>query len=187
MIYGIIASNKLHLSEIGHSLKKSITLKKTIEHLSRNLHNFKTQTMLWDNYLSLVRQHIKDEYAVIVIDNSDITKPASTKPEALADVRDRNTGEITKGYQTIEASVPSEIQKMPLPVYKKVFLSAETGFISETHENLCCLKPLSANFSTRCIRTLDRGFDTNDYYRYFLKNKERFIIREKRIKISFIT
>lgn len=180
MVYGIIAGNKLHLSEIARSLKESITLKKTIERLSRNLHDFNTQTLLWDNYLSLVKQHVKDDYAVIVIDNSDIAKPASTKLEALADVRDGSTGEITKGYQTIEAAVLSEIGKMPLPVYEKVFSSAENGFISETHENLCCLKALSANFSNKCIRTLDRGFDANDYYRYFFKNKERFVIRAKK-------
>ncbi len=180
MIYGIIAGNKLHLSEISRSLKESITLKKTIERLSRNLHDFNEQQLLWDNYLSLVKQHVKDDYAVIVIDNSDIAKPASKKLEALAEVRDGSTGEITKGYQTIEAAVLSESGKMPLPIYEKVFSAAETGFISETHENLCCLKALSANFSTKCIRTLDRGFDANDYYRYFLKNKERFVIRAKK-------
>lgn len=180
MIYGIIAGNKLHLSEIARSLKESITLKKTIERLSRNLHNFNAQTTLWNNYLSLVKQQVKDDYAVIVIDNSDIAKPAGKKLEALTDVRDGSTGEITKGYQTIEAAVLSENGKMPLPIYEKVFSAAETGFISETYENLCCLKSLSANFSPKCIRTLDRGFDANDYYRHFLKNKERFIIRAKK-------
>lgn len=180
MIYGILAGNKLHLSEIARSLKENITLKKTIERLSRNLHDFDSQQLLWDNYLSLVKQHVKDDYAVIVIDNSDIAKPASRKLEALADVRDGSTGEITKGYQTIEAAVLSENGKMPLPIYEKVFSAAETGFVSETYENLCCLKALSANFSAKCIRTLDRGFDANDYYRYFLENRERFVIRAKK-------
>ncbi len=40
MIYGILAGNKLHLSEIVRSLKESITLKKTIDRLSKNLHAF---------------------------------------------------------------------------------------------------------------------------------------------------
>ena len=35
MIYGILAGNKLHLSEIARSLKESITLKKTIDRLSK--------------------------------------------------------------------------------------------------------------------------------------------------------
>lgn len=180
MIYGILAGNKLHLSEIARSLKENITLKKTIERLSRNLHDFDGQQMLWQNYLFLVKPHVKEDYAVIVIDNSDIAKPASRKLEALTDIHDGSTGEITKGYQTIEAAVLSETGKMPLPVYEKVFSAAESGFISETYENLCCLESLSDNFSPKCVRTLDRGFDANDYYRYFLKRGERFVIRAKK-------
>ena len=39
---------------------------------------------------------------------------------------------------------------------------------------------LSANFRRMCIRTLDRGFDAEDYYRYFLGRDEKFIIRAKK-------
>ena len=180
MIYGILAGNKLHLSEIARALKESITLKKTIDRLSKNLHAFDGKDSVMHNYLGLVRQQVKDDYAVIIIDNSDIVKPASTKLEALSEIRDGSTGEITQGYLTIEAAVLSEKGKMPLPVYEKVFSAAEKGFISETHENLCCLQSLSENFSSRCVRTLDRGFDANEYYRYFLKHGERFVIRAKK-------
>lgn len=151
-----------------------------MDRLSRNLNAFQEKQPLMQNYLTLVKQHIKDDYAVIVIDNSDIAKPASRKLEALSEIRDGSTGEITQGYLTIEAAVLSESGKMPLPVYEKVFSAAENGFVSETHENLCCLKSLSENFSRKCIRTLDRGFDANDYYRYFLKRSERFVIRAKK-------
>ena len=180
MIYGILAGNKLHLSEIARSLKESITLKKTIDRLSKNLHAFDGKDSVMHNYLGLVRQQVKDDYAVIIIDNSDIVKPASTKLEALSEIRDGSTGEITQGYLTIEAAVLSEKGKMPLPVYEKVFSAEEKGFISETHENLCCLQSLTENFSSRCVRTLDRGFDANEYYRYFLKHGERFVIRAKK-------
>ena len=180
IIYGILAGNKLHLSEIARSLKEEITLKKTIERLSRNLNAFEEKQSLMQNYLSLVKRHIKEDYAVIVIDNSDIAKPASRKLETLSEIRDGSTGEITQGYLTIEAAGLSESGKMPLPVYEKVFSAAEKGFVSETYENLCCLESLSENFSKKCVRTLDRGFDANDYYRYFLKNNERFVIRAKK-------
>ena len=180
MIYGILAGNKLHLSEIARALKESITLKKTIDRLSKNLHAFDGKDSVMHNYLGLVRQQVKDDYAVIIIDNSDIAKPASRKLEALSEIRDGSTGEITQGYLTIEAAVLSEKGKMPLPVYEKVFSAAEKGFISETHENLCCLQSLTENFSSGCVRTLDRGFDANEYYRYFLKHGERFVIRAKK-------
>ena len=38
--------------------------------------------------------------------------------ETISDVRDGSTGEIKKGYLTIEAAVLSKGKKMPLPVYK---------------------------------------------------------------------
>lgn len=180
MIYGILAGNKLHLSEVARSLKENITLKKTIDRLSKNLNALGDKELIMRNYLGLVKQQVKEDYAVIIIDNSDIAKPASRKLEALSEIRDGSTGEIIQGYLTIEAAVLSEKGKMPLPVYEKVFSAAEKGFISETHENLCCLGALSESFSAKCIRALDRGFDANDYYRYFLKHGERFVIRAKK-------
>lgn len=179
MIYGLLEGNKTHLSEIARTLKESITLKKTIERLSRNLHNFDDNKLVMENYIDIVKQNIKDDYSVIIIDNSDIAKPCSKKLEALADVRDGSTGEIVKGYQTIEAAVLTSNGKMPLPVYEKVFSAEEKGYMSETHENIQCLKSLSENFGNKCIRTLDRGFDANEYFRYFIRNKERFVVRLK--------
>lgn len=121
------------------------------------------------NYISEVKKQINEENAVIIIDNSDITKPCSPKMEAISDVHNGSTGEIRKGYFTVETAVLSQNKKMPLPVYEKVFSAAEKGFISATHENLQCLKSLSAHFAKNCVRTLDRGFDANDYYRWILK------------------
>lgn len=178
MLYGLLEGKKAHLSEIARSLKENITLKKTIERLSRNLNSFNSADCIMDNYMKLVKSHIK-ENAVLIIDNSDIAKPYSKQLEALSEVRDGSTGEMVLGYQTIDAAVLSQNHKMPLPVYTKIFSARETGFISETYENLECLKYLSNHFSKKCIRTLDRGFDANDYFEYFLKRKERFIIRLK--------
>ncbi len=180
MVYGILAGNKVYLSEIARSLNEKITLKKTIDRLSRNLFGFSEKDIVMENYIAEVRKHIDEEQAVIVIDNSDITKPCSPKMEAISDVHDGSTGEIRKGYFTVEAAVLSKDKKMPMSVYEKVFSSAEDGFVSMPHENLCCLKSLSAHFGKNCVRTLDRGFDANEYYRYFLKNDEKFVIRAKK-------
>lgn len=157
MLYGILEGNKLHLSEIGRSLKENISLKKTIDRLSRNLNSFKGREAVMDNYIAFVKQNIKEDYAVIIVDGSDIAKPAAEKMEALSDIRDGSTGEMARGYLTVEAAVLSKEGKMPLPVYERVFSAKEAGFISETHENLCCLGFLSENFSRKCVRALDRG------------------------------
>ena len=180
MLYGILESNKVHLSEIARPLEENTSLKKTIDRLSRNLSSFDGKENIMQNYIQLVKKEINETSSVIVIDNSDITKPYSKKIEALSDVRDGSTGEIKKGYLTIEAAVLSKGNKIPLPVYEKVFSAAEKGFLSETDENLKCQEFLSANFRRTFIRTLDRGFDAKDYYRYFLERDEKFIIRVKK-------
>ena len=86
MLYGILAGNKVHLSEIARSLYEEITLKKTIERLSRNLFKFNEKDILMENYIAEVKKQIDEEQAVIVIDNSDITKPCSPKMEAISEV-----------------------------------------------------------------------------------------------------
>jgi len=48
----------------------------------------------------------------VIIDNSDITKPCSPKMEAISDVHDGSTGEIRKGYFTVETAVLSQNEKM---------------------------------------------------------------------------
>ena len=105
MIYGILSGNKVHLSEIARFLNETIPLKKTIWRLSRNLSDFDEKETVMNNYISKVKKQIDENHAVIVIDNSDITKPCSPKMEAISDVRDGSTGEIKKGYSTIEAAV----------------------------------------------------------------------------------
>ena len=82
-------------------------------------------------YIPVVKRHTKDDYDVIVIDNSDLAKSASQKKVALSEISDGSTGEITQGYLTIETAA---LAKVPVPVYEKVISLAEKGFISETHE-----------------------------------------------------
>lgn len=98
MVYGLLAGNRVHLSEIARFLNESISLKKTIDRLSRNLFTFEQKEIIMDNYIAQVRKQIDEDNAVIVIDNSDITKPCSPMMEAISDVRDGSTGEIKKGY-----------------------------------------------------------------------------------------
>ena len=73
------------------------------------------------NYISMAKKQIDEENAVIVIDNSDITKPCSLRMEAISDVRDGSTREIKKGYCTIEAAVLSKGKRCPCLFMNKFF------------------------------------------------------------------
>jgi hypothetical protein len=180
LLYGIAESGSCHLSKIGRALREGITLKKTIERLSRGLRDFSAceQQQLLDNYTGTVKRHI-NERTVYVIDGSDVTKPYSEKLEGLAWVRDGSTGEIKKGYWTFEIAALTSMTKSPLPVYDRVYSAVEDSFISEYDEVLKGLRYVSKTFGKAGIRALDRGYDALNYYEYFLQAQEQFIIRAK--------
>jgi len=164
MLYGLCESGSCHLSKISRSLKEDISLKKTIERLSRGLNNFSDNQELLDNYANYVKLFI-DDSTIFVVDGSDITKPCSKVLEGLAYVRDGSTGEFKKGYWTIEIAALTSKHKAPISVYDKVYSAIEDGFVSEDDEVLKGLRYLTEQFGNNGIRTLDRGYDALTYYK----------------------
>lgn len=178
MLYGVSESGSCHLSQIGRALKEGISLKKTIERLSRGLSDFSEydQRKLLDNNAQIVGKYI-NEKTIYTIDGSDVTKPSSNALECLDLVRDGSTGKIEKGYFTVEIAALTQESKTPVSVYDRVYSAKEEGFISEDEEVLHGLRYLSEKFGRQGIRTMDRGYDALVYYEYFLKKQEKFIIR----------
>ena len=179
MIYGIFHSQSCHLSKIARVLNEDITLKKTIDRLSRNLNDFEHRDILSENYLKTVKTQVNDK-TILIVDGSDITKTYTTKMEGISKVRDGSTGEYKLGYHTLGITALTPERKMPIPVYTKVYTTKEEGFISEDDEVLKGLKFLGEHFSKKNIRAFDRGYDNNTYYEYLIKNNEKFIIRAKK-------
>ena len=178
MFHGLLSSQSVKLSEISRALEEDITLKKTIERLSNNLASFKKGEKLFSNYINQVTKLIDDK-TIFCIDHTDIAKPKSKKLESLCKVRDGSTGKITIGYKVLEIAALTSEKKMPVSVYSKVFSTEENDYISENHITLEAFKSLTSNFGNQGIRALDRGFDTNRLYEYFIENDEKFIIRAK--------
>ena len=178
LLYGIAESGSCHLSKISRALKEQISLKKTIERLSRGLRDFSEEDSqcLLDNQAQMLKAETND-HTVYIVDGSDVTKPHSEKLEGLAIVRDGSTGELEKGYFTLEIAALTAKSKTPLPVYDRVYSAAEKDFVSEDAEVLRGLRYLSATVGNKGIRTMDRGYDALVYYEYFLRNHEKFIIR----------
>ena len=183
LIYGIAESGSCHLSKISRTLKEKTLLKKVIERLSRGLRDFSAveQQRLLDNYTQTIKSYVNDR-TVFVIDGSDTVKPYSEKLEGLALVRDGSTGKIEKGYWTLEVTALTSVTKTPLPVYDRVYSAVEDNFISEDNEVLKGLKYVSETFGNRGVRALDRGYDALVYYEYFLKAREKFIIRSAKTR-----
>jgi hypothetical protein len=181
MMYGIMASGKCMLSEIGRSLNEKTSLKKTIDRLSRNLKDLSEneRTLLMDGQIEKAK-HCLSESTVLLIDNGDITKPCSPKFEAIAKVRDGSTGEIRDGYNMLEITALSAEKKMPICVYSHVYSAEESGFTSENTEVIKGLNFISKHFDKNIIRAFDRGYDNNLFFERLIDAEETFIIRTKK-------
>ena len=179
MIYGMLTCQSCHLSKIARVLDEDISLKKTINRLSRNLSSFEDGEKLLEKYVSKIKSIFTDR-TILLIDGSDITKPCSPKMECISRVRDGSTGEYGNGYHTLGVVALTPERKMPIGIYTRVYSSSENGFVSEDNEVLKALSFLRKNFKRSNIRAFDRGYDANVYYEDLIKNKERFIIRAKK-------
>lgn len=176
MVYGLTASKSCFLTEIARSLNEDITLDKTVERLSRNLMNFDSAETLHEAYFEAVSKNF-DENTVLIIDDSDIAKSCSSKLEGLCKVRDGSTGEIADGYCYAGISALTADRKQPIPVYGRVYSTAEADYVSNNAETLKSLEFLSAHFPSDNIRAFDRGYDAGYVFDYLVPRKESFIIR----------
>ena len=61
MIYGLTASSSSYLSDIARSLNESITIKKSIDRLSRNLNNFNQMDLVYNNYIQTIKPRINKD------------------------------------------------------------------------------------------------------------------------------
>jgi hypothetical protein len=176
MLYGMLCRQSCHLSEIARALNEPISLKKTIERLSRNLSAFHEGKKLLDNYIKKIKCCI-NERTILIIDDSDITKPCSKKMEALSVVRDGSTGAYGIGYHTLAVTALTSEQKAPIGVYTRVYSAAEEDFISADDETLKALGFVRKHFKRNNIRAFDRGYDANVYYEDLIDHREKFVIR----------
>ena len=158
---------------------EKITIKKTVERLSRGLQRFDDEKTIWENYLQLTDKHI-DKTTIFAIDNSDLAKKYSVAMEDIHEVHDGSTGACVPGYMTLEIVALTHKHTTPLPVYERVYSAAEPKFVSENDEILKGLKFLSKRHGHSGIRVMDRGYDANVFISYFTEETERFIIRLKK-------
>ena len=176
MTYGLLSGQSCYLTDIARKLNEDIALDKTVERLSRNLMSFDNSDALAENYYHAVEKHF-DDSTILIVDDSDISKPCSNKLEGLCKVRDGSTGEIADGYWYAGVSALAAGHKQPIPVYSRVYSSAEEGYVSNNAETLKSFAFLSSHFPKATIRALDRGYDAGYVFDYFIPREETFIIR----------
>ena len=189
MLYGLIASNSCLLSEIARSLKEEITLKALVKRLSRNLKEFNNDSeegnstyedvrnkIIFENYENEIKDKIYDN-TVFCFDPGDLTKQYTTKFEGIDTIKDGSTGEFKAGYHMIEVAGLTKNEKLPVPVYTRLFSAQEEGFVSVNEEYLKAIEYLGEKYQKEGIYALDRGFDDQKYFRKFIDLGLSFVIR----------
>lgn len=179
MIYGLLESKSVHLSNISRGLNENISLKKTIERISRNLKKFDETLKINENYINEISSYINND-TIFCVDGSEIVKHHTVSFEALDRVRDGDTGKIEDGYNVFEIAALTNEYKMPFSVYSKIYSSKEKDFKSENDETFKGLNFLSEHFGKLGVKALDRGYDDNRFYTYFTEQEESFVIRAKK-------
>jgi len=95
MLYGLLKGQSVMLSDIARSLEESITLKKVIERLSRNLGKFNQSEELVRNYTTEMKKSI-DEETIFCLDPGEISKEYSRKQEGLSKIWDASYDEYAE-------------------------------------------------------------------------------------------
>jgi hypothetical protein len=137
---------------------------------------FSNSKKLLNNYVKRVRSRLS-KTTILLVDDSDITKPCSIKMEGLQLIRDGSTGGYGVGYHTLAVTALTPTHKSPIGIYTRVYSATEATFVSATQETLKALEFIRKHFSRNCVRAFDRGYDANIFFEDMIDKKEKFVIR----------
>lgn len=185
MIYGISKSKDILLSSIAGALDEKTKKAYVIDRLSDNLSN-DLSSSIDENYCNLAMDSL-GENPTFLIDDSDIIKPLGEKFEDLGIVRDGSSRNKSyeKGYHHTEIVGLTKNMRQPISIYSKIHSSTQKDYISAntiTFEGIDKVVRLLDKRKIKGIFVNDRGYDSNEIFKYYWKKKQYFVIRltEKR-------
>jgi len=179
MLYGMLASHSVMLTDIGRSLQEEISLKKLEDRLSRNLKDFRRDIdCVRYNYLETVKPFV-DEETIFCLDPGDICKKNNRHQEGMGPIHDGSERRIAFGWQLIEMTALTHKKKLPIPVYTRVVSPSDPMADTQTMEILSAIRACQQTFGPVGIFTMDRAMDTNAIYAHCFATQQRFIIRAR--------
>lgn len=177
MIYGMLASQSVLLTEIGRSLEEKIPLRKTEWRLSRNLQNKNLGGKVEKALLQHASGMIKDD-TLLIIDPGDIIKKYAEKMEHLATVRDGSEGVLGNGYSLLHIVGGRVNDDNIIPLIQRLYSSAAPGFNSENHQILDAVDAIVSAGGGKGIVVFDRGGDRRNLLGPFLNRELKFMVRQ---------
>lgn len=179
MVYGMLSSRSVMLSEVARSLSerdrhhRPRRLIHTEKRLSRNLNSDRLDdaavTVAFFNRARQLTTRDDGRGVVVAVDYTDLAKPYARpgRPrgmELACRCRDGSTNTVGTGYPVvqIEASTPDG-NRVPL-VYRPFSFDA-VGFRSQNLEFLSAVSEASAHVGPKAIWVMDRGFDGRAFFK----------------------
>lgn len=180
IVYGILKSQSIILSDIAHELNEDILPKKTIERLSRFLDkNFDLNCR--DNLLSYAISIMpKKDFLVFSVDDSDVTKPYGKHFESLGKVKDGSAIKTTieKGYRVSCITALTSNSKHPMPIYDVFHSEAQPDFKSVNDYTFAGLEFVCSKVNDySAVFVFDRGYDDYKIFNFFASHKQYFVVR----------
>lgn len=188
MIYGMQARKSVVLSDIARGLGEKTKLNNVVDRLSANLANMDQEQVkiIKENYDKEALHYLKskNDYVIVINDDSDLNHEYSKKLEDLCLVRDASSKQekFVNGYKVCEYVGLSPNQKTPISLYSKVYSTESNGFKSENDETILGEDTVKMNLNSINkipVFVRDRGYDANTFFKKDLKEDNKFITRLK--------
>ena len=180
MLYGLLVSQSVMLSDTTRALKEKIPLIKTENRLSRNLKSFYQDVpCAWQNYLEEVKPYVDDE-TIFCLGPGDICKKYSRCQEGLGWIEDGSTHKPAMGWNLIGVTALTHSKKLPSPVYNELMSTSDVMEEEFTEGLITAIRAVQRTFGGPLgIFTMDRGMDSIEIYKHCFGTKQRFVVRGK--------
>ena len=179
IVYGILSSQDIKLSNIARKLEEKIELDNIIERLAKRLNKFESKNIIRYNFRRYVKRFIPIENVVAIFDDSDIVKVYGKKFEDLdlvVDGSDPNK-KIKPGYHVCNACIFTKNQKQPIEVFSRIYSTKTKGFTSTNTVTIESINEVVKIVGTNFIGIFDRGYDDKKIFRLLNNQGTKFIIR----------
>jgi len=175
LVYGILSSGSVRISEIGRALKEDISLHCTSKRLSRMLVKHKLSQSLEAQALASAAAQLQ-EGTVLAIDPGDLSRKYAKKCEYISRVRDGSTSEYVSGYPMISVVARDKFNKTT-PLLLRLYSPKEDGFTSENTEIMQAMDSVSETIGKSFLWVMDRGGDRLKLWDYWISHAFNMVVR----------
>jgi hypothetical protein len=177
LLYGMLKSKDIKLTNIGRAMRDDISLKYTVKRFSRNLIKKDISKEIIDSYISMACKNIKED-TILSLDLSDIFKESAQKMDNLCRSWDGSKKKVSdKGYWLCNVVGKNSEGNEVIPLYNRLFSSDADDTLSENKEIFKAIDAVDRHVNGKGIWVIDRGGDRRRLYDGILRRKLRFIIR----------